>query len=75
MDKQKRFVTTDLGLAAYLKLRGLVLSSVDRSVPNAVTFVFEDELDVCEQLRMEYVNSDYYRFNAELRGVKKLVHG
>ncbi|MGE5528066.1 MAG: DUF5659 domain-containing protein [Patescibacteria group bacterium] len=75
MDKQKLFSTTDLGLAAFLKLRGLILSRVDRSTPHAVTFEFDDELDVCEQLRMEYVNSDFYKFNGELRGMKKLVHG
>lgn len=67
--------TTDLGLAAYLKFRGLPIKHVDRSNPRQVSLTFEDELNLGQQLQLEYMNSDFMRYNAEFRAIIRLIHG
>lgn len=65
------FETTDLALASYLKMKGLKLSGTKRSGP-ILTFQFAD--DRAEELAIDYTNSEFAKFEAELRSLKKLVH-
>ncbi len=74
MGQIKEFATSDLALAGYLKLRGLELVKVDRSNPRKAVFFFDDTVDVAEQLMLEFANSDFRKYDAEIRALKKLIH-
>lgn len=65
------FETTDLALASYLKMNGLELKGLKRG--KVMTFKFGDG-DKAEKLALEYANSDFAKFESELRSLKKLVH-
>lgn len=74
MAEIKEFATSDLALAGYLKLRGLELVRVDRSNPRKAVFYFDDTIDVAEQLVLEFANSDFRKYDWEIRALKKLIH-
>jgi len=65
------FETADLGLAAFLLVKGcqLVVAGRDK---NRYSFVFEEK-DKCTALSIEYVNSEFAKFDASLKNLKNLV--
>lgn len=65
--------TTDIALAAYLRLKGYTLKGIVPKEDNTFVFVFEDD-DGIEKRVIEFVNSDFARFDAALRSLKKLIH-
>jgi|TARA_B110000467_G_C18124073_1_gene369525 hypothetical protein len=65
------FETSDLGTAAYLLIKGctLIIAEKDRY---RYSFVFSEE-KVCKQLSLEYVNSEFSRFDASLKNLRSLI--
>lgn len=74
MGEAKEFATSDLALSAYLKMKGIELLRVDRSDPNRAVFYFDDMAETIEGLVFEFVNSDFRKYDAEIRALKKLIH-
>tara|TARA_Y100000310_G_scaffold302373_1_gene339625 strand:+ start:316 stop:534 length:219 start_codon:yes stop_codon:yes gene_type:complete len=72
MQDNTQYITADIGLAAFLLVKGQKLVSAGRD-RNRYKFVFQDQ-KVCEQLAVEYVNSEYSRFDASLKNLKNLVN-
>lgn len=76
MSKQnvlKTYTTSDIALAAYLKLQGLRLIECDRQ-DSKFNFVFEDLGDEAEKLALDFVNSDMRRYDDEMRSLKKIIY-
>ncbi|HHV62116.1 MAG TPA: hypothetical protein GXX51_05700 [Firmicutes bacterium] len=71
--EKKETRTTDLALAAYLKLRGLRLLRTEKDEFDRTAFVFDDSMDVAELLKVEFANSECCKFDGELRHLKKLI--
>lgn len=69
--KQEIFETPDLGIAAFLLVKGCRLLVAERS-KNRYSFVFEDRTK-CASLALEYVNSDFAKFDAALKNLKNLI--
>lgn len=67
-----RYITSDIALAAYLKLRGLIL--VECSREDKFNFVFEDPDNEAESLALDFVNSDMRRYDDEMRSLKKIIY-
>lgn len=65
------FETSDLGLAAFLLVKGRPLLVAGRE-KNRFSFVFEDKAE-CESLSIKYVNSEFAKFDASLKNLKNLV--
>jgi len=65
------FETSDLGTAAFLLTKGceLVVASNERS---RYSFIFVGNKK-CKQLAIEYVNSDFSRFDSALKNLRNLV--
>lgn len=64
--------TDDLALSAYLKMKGYRLIRTNRSRSKAI-FTF-DIRDRCpEELKVEFINSEFVDFYNEIRNLKKLV--
>ena len=72
MTKINTYSTSDIALAAYLKLQGLILIQCDRG--DKFNFVFEDPDNVAENLALAFVNSDMRRYDDEMRSLKKIIY-
>lgn len=72
MPETSEFVTHDLGFAAYLKLCSFELLSAKRE-NGLFWFTFSDPEKKAEKLRLMYVNSDFARFDSEVKHLKKLL--
>ncbi len=71
---KKEYKTTDLALAAYIKMRGLRLVRTEKDEFERTVFVFDDGMDLADTLRVEFANSECCKFDAELRHLKKLIY-
>jgi len=71
MNKEKVFTTNDIGLAAYLLMKGVSVKSVQNSRP--FLFVFLNEKDVCEQYSIDYLNSESSRFDDSMKKIKLIL--
>ncbi len=65
------YETADLGVAAFLVVKGCVLVSAGRS-SGRFCLVFTDAAE-CKKLSVKYVNSEFSRFDAALKNLKNLV--
>ena len=68
----EKYITSDLSLAAYLKLKGLVL--IDFEKKDKFNFIFDDSDGKAKEYAVEFVNSDMRRFDDEIRSLKKLLY-
>jgi len=69
--KNDHITTDDLAFSAYLKMKGYHLIKSDQKKSKS-TFTFEVDGDV-DQLKVEFINSDFVRFYNELRNLKKMI--
>jgi len=67
------YSTSDIALAAYLKLKGMILVECGKD-GQKFRFVFEDPGDQGEQFALEFVNSDFRRYDDEIRSLKKVLY-
>jgi len=70
---EKTYTTSDIALAAYLRLKRLVLVECTNEGPK-FRFVFKDPEEKAEDLAMEFVNSDCRRYDDEMRSLKKILY-
>lgn len=60
----------DLGVAAFIMMHGF---KVVKKINNTLYFdVAPSEVDEFERLQMEYLNSDFHRFDSFLMAIKKM---
>jgi len=69
----KTYVTTDLSLAAFLKLRGLRLLSASKHSTGRFEFVFDDD-GTADSLSIDFANSEFSSYDANLRSLKKTLN-
>ena len=69
--KSDIFETADLGTAAFLVVKGcrLLSAGIDRG---RYSFVFEGE-DRCRDLAVDYISSEYSKFDSALKNLRNLV--
>ena len=70
--EEKKYTTSDIALAAYLKLKKLKLIECGRQ--DKFYFVFEDPDDCAQQLSIEFSNSEVRRYDDEMRSLKKIIY-
>ena len=70
-EEKDQYVTADLGLAAYLLTKGAQLVTAGRD-RNRYKFVFSEHT-ACKKLAVSYVNSEFSRFDSNLKNLKNLV--
>jgi hypothetical protein len=63
------FVTSDIGIAAYLQLQGIKLVSCKRLESGKFHFEFEDPSDQS----LEFLESDFCKFDNNVRNLKKIL--
>lgn len=72
MSKHETHTTSDIALAAYLKLKGLRLIECSRG--EKFNFVFEDPDSRAKELEIEFINSDMRKYDDEMRSLKKMIY-
>jgi hypothetical protein len=72
MTKSNTYTTSDIALAAFLKLKGLVL--VECSREDKFHFAFSDPDNQAEKLAIEFINSDMRKYDDEMRSLKKVIY-
>ena len=70
---KKMYTTSDIGIAAFLQLKGKRLLTCHRLESGKFHFEFEDELSECSALSLEFLNSEYCKFDNNVRNLKKLL--
>jgi hypothetical protein len=65
--------TSDIGIAAYLQLRGIKLKECKRLDTGKFHFLFDDPDQRCQALSLEFLDSDFCRFDNNVRNFKKIL--
>lgn len=73
MSKESEYTTSDVGIAAYLQLRGVKLTQCRRLSTGKFFFCFSDPSGTCAIMSLEYLESDYCKFDNNVRNLKKIL--
>ncbi len=65
------YETSDLGIAAYLVVKGRRLILAEKR-PGRYSFTFLGK-DECHKLAVQYVNTEFSRFDAALKNLKSVI--
>lgn len=65
--------TSDIGIAAYLQLKGIKLKECKRLETGKFFFSFDDPEQACQILALEFLDSDFCRFDNNVRNLKKIL--
>ena len=67
------YTTSDIGIAAYIQLRGVKLLECKRLESGKFYFKFANESQNCQQLSLEFLESDFCKFDNNVRNLKKIL--
>ena len=67
------FTTSDIGIAAYLQLKGFKLRECKRLDTGKFHFSFEDPNSLCQAAALEFLDSDFCKFDNNVRNLKKIL--
>jgi len=68
------YVTSDLSLAAFLSMRGLDIKKAVKLPGGKFEFILSDPDAVAASLSLEYINSEFSKFDSQVRLIKKLLY-
>lgn len=71
--QDRTFKTSDIGIAAYLQLQGFRLLSCRRLETGKFFFEFADSNDECKIKSLEFLESDFCKFDNNVRNLKKIL--
>ncbi len=66
------FVTSDIGIAAYLQLCGIMMIDCKRLDTGRFHFEFKD-IDECKKRSIDFLSSDFCKFDNNVRNLKKIL--
>ena len=70
----KTFETSDIGVAAYVMMKGLKLQSASRDSRGRFKFIFEDPKNSGNSLAVDFVNSESAKFDAHIKNLKNILY-
>lgn len=73
VDSKNTFTTSDIGIAAYLQLQGFKLLVCKREQGGRFYFEFADEDNQCAEKSLEFLSSDFCKFDNNVRNLKKIL--
>ena len=74
MSENKTFKTSDLALAAYMITKGMSLVNAKRLDSGKYFFEIDDPDNRANSIKLEFINSEYYRFDSNLKMLKKMMY-
>ena len=70
----KMYDTSDLALAAFLLMQGVSLVSAKKDASGKFKFTFDDSDVRVQDLAVQFVNSDFSKFDNHVRNLRKLMY-
>jgi len=70
----KTFETSDIGVAAYVMMKGLKLKSAARDSRGRFKFIFADPNNLGYALSVDFVNSESAKFDAHMKNLKNILY-
>lgn len=67
------YETSDIAISAYLVMRGINLIAATKA-GNKFKFTFENPDSIAENMEREYLSSDFPRYDASMRQVKRRLY-
>ena len=68
------FQTSDIGIAAYVMMKGLKLQNAAKGHNGRFNFTFDDPNNEGEQYAVDYVNSESAKFDAHMKNLKNILY-
>ena len=68
------FYISDLSVAAYLTMKGLLIISCKKCSNGKFEFIIDDKDGQAKKLYLEYINSDFCKFDNQVRSLKKMLY-
>ena len=68
------FQTSDIGIAAYVMMKGLKLQNAVKGHNGRFNFTFDDPNNEGEQYAVDYVNSESAKFDAHMKNLKNILY-
>tara|TARA_B100001113_G_C20789938_1_gene483410 strand:- start:176 stop:397 length:222 start_codon:yes stop_codon:yes gene_type:complete len=69
----KIYKTSDIGIAAFMMMKGLKLIEAKRANTGRFSFVFDDPKDLAKTYAVDYVNSESAKFDANMKNLKNIL--
>ena len=70
----KTFQTSDIGIAAFVMMKGLKLQQATKGHNGRFLFIFNDPNNLGQQYAVDYVNSESARFDANMKNLKNILY-
>ena len=70
---EKTYVTSDLSLAAFLLMHGLMLKSAQK-VTGKFEFIFFDPDNKADQLSLSFIGSEFSVYDGYMRTLRGMLH-
>jgi len=67
------YTTSDIGIAAYLQLKKFKIIDCKRLPTGKFYFCFADPENQCMLLSLEFLDSDFCKFDNNVRNLKKIL--
>ena len=67
------YKTSDIGIAAFIMMKGLKLIEAKRGPSGRFSFVFEDPDNKARQYAVDYLNSESAKFDANMKNLKNIL--
>lgn len=68
------YTTSELPLAAYLRMKGVKLISAKKGTTGKFEFVFDDAQGVCHRHMLDFLNGEFSTFDAQMKSLKKMLY-
>ncbi len=69
----KTYKTSDIGIAAYVMMKGLKLLEAKKSQSGRFSFTFEDDKGLGSVYAVDYLNSESAKFDANMKNLKNIL--
>lgn len=69
----KTYKTSDIGIAAFMMMKGLKLIEAKRTSTGRFSFVFDNPKDLAKTYAVDYVNSESAKFDANMKNLKNIL--
>jgi len=69
----KTYKTSDIGIAAFIMMKGLKLIEAKRAHNGRFSFIFEDPKSLATVYAVDYLNSESAKFDANMKNLKNIL--
>lgn len=69
----EKYKTSDIGIAAYIMMKGLQLVEAKRSTSGRFSFIFNDPDKLSIIFAVDYLNSESAKFDANMKNLKNIL--